>query len=114
MIIDKGTSSNSSRKKQALQYARRGWLVVPMHTIKDGKCSCWKGNDCERAGKHPIAEHGVYDAITERGQIKRWWTANPNANIGIATGRKSGIIVLDEIFKRKLRAPYWEKAGRSI
>jgi putative DNA primase/helicase len=95
MIIDKGTSSNSSRKKQALQYARRGWLVVPMHTIKDGKCSCWKNNDCERAGKHPIAEHGVYDATTERGQIKRWWTANPNANIGIATGRKSGIIVLD-------------------
>jgi putative DNA primase/helicase len=95
MIIDKGASSSSSRKQQALRYARRGWLVVPMHAIRDGKCSCPKGDVCARAGKHPIAEHGVNDATTERGQIKRWWTANPNANIGIATGRKSGIIVLD-------------------
>jgi P4 family phage/plasmid primase-like protien len=70
-------------------------LIVPMHAIKDGKCSCPKGDACERAGKHPITQHGVNDATTERDQIRRWWTDNPNANIGIATGRKSGIIVLD-------------------
>ncbi|MGC2764722.1 MAG: bifunctional DNA primase/polymerase, partial [Candidatus Acidiferrum sp.] len=66
-----------------------------MHAIRDGKCSCPKGDACERAGKHPITQHGVNDATTNRKQIKRWWTANPNANIGIATGSKSGIIVLD-------------------
>jgi putative DNA primase/helicase len=95
MIINKGTSSNFSRKKQALQYARLGWLVVPMHTIKDGKCSCPKGNACERAGKHPITRHGVNDATTNRNRIRNWWTASPNANIGIAAGSESGIIVLD-------------------
>jgi putative DNA primase/helicase len=66
-----------------------------MHAIRDGKCACPKGNACERAGKHPITEHGVNDATADREQIERWWTANSNANIGIATGRKSGIIVLD-------------------
>ena len=66
-----------------------------MHADQSGKCSCPKGDACERAGKHPITQHGVNDATTKRKQIKRWWTANPNANIGIATGSKSGIIVLD-------------------
>jgi hypothetical protein len=95
MIIDKGTSSNSSRKKQAIQYARRGWLVVPMHTIKNGKCSCPKGNACERAGKHPMTQHGVNDATTNRSRIRNWWVESPDANIGIAAGSESGIIVLD-------------------
>jgi hypothetical protein len=58
-------------------------------------CSCPKGDACERAGKHPSTQHGVNDATTERDQIKHWWTASPNANVGIATGRKSRIIVLD-------------------
>ena len=66
-----------------------------MHSVNDGKCSCPKGDACERAGKHPITQHGVNDATTKRDQIRNWWTASPDANIGIATGSKSGIIVLD-------------------
>jgi putative DNA primase/helicase len=66
-----------------------------MYAVKDGKCSCPKGNACERAGKHPITQHGVKDATTSRNRIKRWWKASPNANIGIAAGSWSGIIVLD-------------------
>jgi putative DNA primase/helicase len=89
------TRPHLSRRILALRYARRGWLVVPMHATRDGKCSCPKGDACERAGKHPIAEHGVNDATTERGQIKRWWAESPDANIGIAAGSESGIIVLD-------------------
>lgn len=94
-MASRRTRPNLPRRRLALRYASRGWLVVPMHAIRDGKCSCPKGDACERAGKHPITQHGVNDATTNRKQIKRWWTANPNANIGIATGSKSGIIVLD-------------------
>ena len=94
-MASRRTRPNLSRRRLALRYARRGWLVVPMHAIKDGKCSCSKGDACERAGKPPITQHGVNDATTEREQIKRWWTDNPNANIGIATGSELGIIVLD-------------------
>lgn len=92
MTFKKRTRPSSSRQKQASRYARCGWSVVPMHAIKGGMCSCPKGDACERAGKHPSTQHGVNDATTERDQIKHWWTASPNANVGIATGRKSGII----------------------
>jgi putative DNA primase/helicase len=78
-------------KARALKYAKRGLRVVPMHTVKDGRCTCPKGKACKRPGKHPMTKHGVNDATTDRDQIKAW----SNANIGIAPGRKSGILVLD-------------------
>ena len=31
----------------------------------------------------------------DRNQIKEWWTANPDANIGIATGKVSNLVVVD-------------------
>jgi putative DNA primase/helicase len=83
-----------SRKANALQYAARGLRVVRMHPVRDGRCACAEGNACDRPGKHPSTPHGVKDATTDRGQIKSWW-ADPNANVGIATGRESGILVLD-------------------
>ena len=86
---------NLSRRRLALRYARRGWSVVPMYAAKDGACSCPKGAACERAGKHPITQHGVNDATTKRNRIRNWWNASPDANVGIATGSRSGIIVLD-------------------
>jgi putative DNA primase/helicase len=82
-------------KAQALKYAKRGLRVVPMHTVKDGYCTCPEGKDCKRPGKHPMTNHGFKDATTNRDQIKAWWTATPNANIGIAPGGQAGIIVLD-------------------
>jgi putative DNA primase/helicase len=82
-------------KASALKYAKRGLHVVPMYPVKEGRCLCSKGKGCGRPGKHPMTNHGVKDATTNRDQIKAWWTATPNANIGIATGAVSGILVLD-------------------
>ena len=81
--------------KRALRLASRDLSVLPMHSAHRGRCTCSQGNACERAGKHPITQHGVNDATTKRDQIDSWWTASPDANIGIATGTASGIIVLD-------------------
>lgn len=39
--------------------------------------------------------NGCLDATTDLEQINKWWSAYPNANIGIATGEQSGIIVVD-------------------
>lgn len=50
---------------------------------------------CEPNGKKPLTTHGCHDATTDLEQIKRWWTQYPNANVGIATGAKSGVVVLD-------------------
>jgi hypothetical protein len=85
----------TSRKALALQCARRGWSVAPLHTISDGNCSCHKGSTCARAGKHPRTQNGFRDATTDRPQIKEWFSESPEANIGIATGSVSGTFVLD-------------------
>ena len=84
-----------SQKSLALRYAKRGLHVVPFHTVDASHCSCNDGADCARPGKHPITRHGVKDATIKRNRIRNWWKASPDANIGIATGSKSGIIVLD-------------------
>src|SRR5215469_11221378 len=64
----------------ALAYAARGWAVFPL----------------QPGGKKPMAgSNGFKDATIDHAQIEAWWTKNPDANIGIATGAASGISVLD-------------------
>ena len=78
----------------ALAYAAKGWPVFPLHTIRNGKCSC--GNHkCKSPGKHPRVKEGFKNATTDETQIKQWWSKWPDANIGIRTGKESGLFVLD-------------------
>jgi P4 family phage/plasmid primase-like protien len=49
----------------------------------------------DSTGKHPATPHGVKDATTKRKLIKKWWSDMPNANVGVATGKDAGIVVLD-------------------
>ena len=96
MTFDKKTDWTLSRRREALRYARRGWRVVPMHTTNNGVCSCEQAEACERPGKHPRTKHGVKDATTDTEQLKEGWDARwPHANIGVAAGQASGIMVLD-------------------
>ena len=64
----------------ALVYADRGWRVFP---IKEGK-------------KAPALFKSWNTRATDsKEQIKTWWKKWPKANIGILTGEKSGIFVVD-------------------
>lgn len=66
----------------ALDYARRGFRVFP----------------CLAGDKKPdgvLASEGLHNATTSEFTIRAWWGARPNANIGIATGPRSGILVVD-------------------
>src|SRR5438132_1209804 len=78
----------------ALGYISRGWGVFPCHTPTAAGCSC-RRKDCPDIGKHPRTQHGCKDATTDEATIRRWWTQWPEANIGIATGAGSGLVVLD-------------------
>jgi hypothetical protein len=78
----------------ALRYARRGWPVVPVHSTQNDRCTCGK-DDCQSPGKHPRTGHGIKDATTDENKIEHWWAKWPHANIGIATGYLSGLLVLD-------------------
>lgn len=97
-VLSTPTSNAEARTRlldAALDYARRGWPVFPIYEpLTDGKCSCER-TDCDSPGKHPRTKHGLKDATTVEATIRTWWSTWPNANIGIATGSASGLIVLD-------------------
>ena len=82
----------------ALRYAQQGWAVFPLWApTQDGRCTCDRGAACQHPGKHPmgrLAPRGFRDATTDRETITRWWTAAPEANIGVWAGG-SGLVVID-------------------
>lgn len=63
----------------ALRYTEQGFYVFPL----------------KPKGKIPITKNGFKDASNDVGQIKAWWKTYPNANIGIATGEISNLLVID-------------------
>jgi hypothetical protein len=64
--------------KHALGLARRGLYVFP----------------CRPRDKVPATAHGCRDATVDPALIETWWRQD-NFNIGIATGRRSHVFVLD-------------------
>lgn len=65
----------------AITYATKyGWAVFPIR----------------KETKKPLTPHGCKDAKKNVGAIKAWWNRHPEANIGIATGSISNLIVIDE------------------
>ena len=80
----------------ALNYAAvYGFAVFPCHSI-DANSQCTCGNTgCKSAGKHPRTANGCLDATILPDQIEAWWEQWPDANIGIATGDVSNLVVVD-------------------
>jgi hypothetical protein len=83
----------------ALDLARRGLRVIPLHTavaLGDGSFACGCGRlRCEGAAKHPLsrlAPSWPRDATLVEEVIRHWWHVAPHANIGVVCG---DVIVLD-------------------
>ncbi|PIE10264.1 MAG: hypothetical protein CSA72_09700 [Rhodobacterales bacterium] len=65
-------------KEAALAYAKRGFKVLPLDPgTKVARISSWQHN-----------------ATTDLAQIEAWWSAEPNANIGINL-KASGLVAVD-------------------
>jgi putative DNA primase/helicase len=90
--------NSASMKTWALAYAKDGFRVLPIHTLRNNVCSCeGKSKGC-KPGKHPVGalvRRGALDATTDPNMITDWWSKMPDANIGIATGEESELVVLD-------------------
>jgi hypothetical protein len=78
----------------ALDYASRGWPVVPLHSWTGNGCTCGCA-DCSSPAKHPRTCHGLKDASDDLAQLVAWWKKWPDANIGLLTGVAFDVIDID-------------------
>ena len=70
------------------------WSLFPVRQIlADGRCDC-KEEGCKDVGKHPRIRW-TQDATLDEKEVIRLWTKYPNDGIGVATGPKSKLWVLD-------------------
>src|SRR4029453_5581595 len=80
----------------ALSYAARGLAVSPLDDVTPGHCSCAKGPMCgKNTAKHPRIDDWTATASVDPAQIQAWWREWPTANIGLLTGDRSRLAVLD-------------------
>jgi hypothetical protein len=92
--VQKLSNKDNPRLAAALRFARAGSPIVLLHGVRNGKCGCRNPN-CAAIGKHPATPHGVQDATRDEATIRRWFRESPQSNFGLATGKRSGIVVLD-------------------
>ena len=80
--------------KQIFNYINLGYAVFPVYSVIGGKCSC--GNlACKSVGKHSKIGIGPTGAIKNLQVLANMYEFWSDSNIGIATGKISGIVVLD-------------------
>ena len=97
MRTERNTEMTTALLQTALRYADRGWRVLPLHSMRKVPpgCTCSRFSECDRMGKHPRIVEWPAAATTEPGIVRGWWEEWPDANIGIATGMQSNLLVLD-------------------
>lgn len=70
----------ASTLKAALAYRRRGWSVIPINAQTKKALIRWEEFQRRRA---------------TGAEIRKWWHRWPDANVGIVTGKVSGLVVVD-------------------
>jgi hypothetical protein len=89
---DRGADSMLQRALTLIEQS--GALIFPLHHVIGGRCSC--GNDeCKSVGKHPIERGWQRDASASELVVRAWWARHPHASIGLLTGQRAGIVVID-------------------
>lgn len=83
-VLDTATLLEQGRRTvslhdAALAYTRRGVAVFPV----------------KPRGKTPLTAHGFKDATTDPDRVHAWWTATPDANIGVPTGHLFDVVDID-------------------
>ena len=80
----------------ALTYYRQGYCPVLLHGVvhhDDGTTTCTCGKPtCKSQGKHPrLRGWGHQAAAATEDQIKAWWQAHPEGNVGLLCGNWSAV-----------------------
>ena len=71
--MTKSAEPTSTCLATALHYAKHGLLVVPLHGLRDGRCTCGRKN-CKQPGRHPRIE----DATSKPAEIEAFgsWSSS--------------------------------------
>jgi putative DNA primase/helicase len=86
---------NLNMKNAAIDYAKRGIPVIPLHTpVGRASCSC-ESEGCTNVGKHPRVKNWQKDATINLTTIEKWWSSWPDANIGLLCGKKFNVLDID-------------------
>lgn len=86
---------SGASRHAAMALALDDWPVLPLAWVDAaGACSC-RHTDCRSPGKHPLTARGVHDASMGLATVEGWFNTWPSANIGLVTGAKAGVVVLD-------------------
>lgn len=97
-------ASEPSKKpmiEHALEYRSLGYPVFPVCSPLMGKHQHFREGrmkDCvgDKVGKNPMVSWLAWQSsLPSAAQVREWWQKWPTANIGMATGAFSGVIVLD-------------------
>lgn len=76
-----------SMMESALLYAEMGWPVVRGAAPgEDRACTCDRIG-CPDPAAHPVTAAWGVEASTDADTIRRWWAADPHANVVLPTGR---------------------------
>lgn len=101
-----GVSETNPQLSAALAYAAAGWPVFPLRPrakSPDGR----------------LAPHGLHDATCDPRRLRAWWSASPEANVGVRTGVSIDVVdvdgplsLLDQIGPGRLRLGPAVRTGR--
>jgi hypothetical protein len=81
--------------RAAQTYAALGFAAVPMHATRPGRgCTCMDAG-CSDPGKHPRLRGWKRLAAVDPAIVGEWWRRWPDANLGLATGRRFDVLDLD-------------------
>jgi putative DNA primase/helicase len=100
-----GALGQTAMLDAALVYAAAGWPVFPCNPTQDppgtpaakrrGKKPLVAGADKDEYDKPIPKTGGLWRATTDEAQIRKWWGKYPKALIGVPTGRRIGLFVID-------------------
>src|SRR5262249_33751470 len=81
---------------EAMRMVGIGWPVLalcPPDHVGVGKKH---GRTCKSHGKAPIVEWKAYqDKLPTEADVRSWWEWNPQANLGVALGKLTGLVGID-------------------
>jgi len=62
--LTKATPQVNPCLRASIECAERGWPVLPLHSVRDGRCTYGRA-DCRSPGKHPRTAHSLKNAMTD-------------------------------------------------